>query len=695
MNIKIAKHCGFCYGVKRAVELAQKSIQTNQHVATYGPLIHNPQTIERLASLGIGCNAALSEFKSGDTVIFRSHGAEPGDYALAQKMELNILDATCPNVLNAQKKAKELTEAGYQTIIIGEKQHPEVKSIKAWAGKDALVIENIEDISLVPIAAKYGIIIQTTFELAKFDEILLKLKEARTGEYRVEKTICNATSERQAAAKVLAHESEVVFVIGGHNSANTRHLFELVQKDCEHVYQIETAEEILPEMIGQYKNIGITAGASTPDWIIKEAIQTMEEMETMESLLEKESMHLHLGMKVDATIVQVTKDGVVVDFSYQSEGIIPFEKWGRDATRESVMAEYKTGDIIVAKVIASEDQDGFVTLSKLALEAELAWTKLAELVKTQKTFMVTGLKAVKGGLRVLTEGVEGFIPASHLELRRIEDMTVYEGKELEAEVIEFDVQGRRPKFVLSRRNLLKVAKEAADKAYQEERAARMLAAKEEREERLQAMNEAKAIAEANALAELSEGVVVKGIVKNIVDFGMFVEIKGSLQGLVHKTQISWDRTKAAADLFKTGDEVEVKVIKIDPETKKVGLSIKALTEDPWQVEAAALKEGTIVECQIKRFLDFGAIAKISDAVEGMIHVSEMAEERVKSPEDVLSVDQIVKAKIIKLDRKAKKIGLSIIKAKKEEEEAEYGSFLKDAPKLSTDLSSQLAGIKTE
>ena len=265
MKIKIAEYCGFCYGVKRAVDMAYQAASEKKSAGTLGPLIHNPQLIADLTEKGVPCHESLDEFQAGDTVIFRSHGVSPDVYEAAQEKSLTILDATCPNVQMAQKKGHALAEAGYLPIIIGEKNHPEVKSIVQWAGKHAIVIECIKDIGNVPSADKYGVLIQTTFELTKFEEILAALQAARPGEYKVEKTICLATSQRQSAALKLAAEVDVFIVIGGRNSANTRHLYELVAKHCQRAYHIETASELNEELFKDCQTIGITAGASTPD----------------------------------------------------------------------------------------------------------------------------------------------------------------------------------------------------------------------------------------------------------------------------------------------------------------------------------------------------------------------------------------------------------------------------------------------
>lgn len=689
MEVKIAKFCGFCYGVKRAVEIAQNAGSSHVCGGTLGPLIHNPQLISELAQQGIACKDKLDEFKTGEAVIFRSHGVGPEVYQEAEKRGLEIIDATCPNVKMAQQKAYAAAQDGYYPIIVGEKNHPEVKSILKWAGKNAIVIECIEDISNIPIKDKYAVIIQTTFELDKFEKILSAIQQKRPGEYRVEKTICLATSQRQQAALDLAEEVDAMIVIGGYNSANTRHLYELVADKCKVAFHIETADELKQEMFRDCKKIGITAGASTPDRLIKEAIIKMENMESFESMLEQsfEDVNVYPGKIVEATVIQLDKDGVYVDFGYMREGMITYAEWSATETAEELMKTIKAGDKVEAKVIPGSSKDDFVRLSKIKAERDAAWKNVAELPEGEKrAATVKVLRVIKNkaknivGLAVAVEGVEGFMPASHVELRRVEDFSGYIGQELEAEIIEVDLEKKR--IVVSRRDLLKAQREA-----------RVQAAKEAKEARIQAAKEARAAAEEAAYASVAEGEKVTGKVVKVAEFGLFVEVGQGLVGLVHNTELSWNRKDKAEDVAKVGDEVEVLVMKIDRENKRVALSIKATQEDPWKVEAAKLHVGEVVEAQVVRFLAFGAIVKVTDKVEGLVHISEIAEERINKPEDVLEVGQMVKAEILKIDLEGKKVGLSIAKVKRDAEKAEYSSYLNEKTSLTLDIAEQLENIE--
>ncbi len=687
MEIKVAKHCGFCYGVKRAVALAQRAAADHLQGATLGPLIHNPQLIADLARKGIACKDSLDDFQTGETVIFRSHGVGPAVYAAAEERGLQIVDATCPNVRLAQKKAAEAAADGYFPVIVGEKNHPEVKSILKWAGKNAICVECIKDISNVPQQERYGVIIQTTFELQKFNDILQAMQEQRPGEYRVERTICLATAERQQAAVELADESDAVVVIGGRNSANTRHLFELVQKHCPKVYHIETAGELRGGMFAGCNKIGITAGASTPDRLIKEAILVMENMDFESMLNESMEVEVYPGKIVNGTVIQLDKDGVYVSFGYRHDGVIPYSEWSQTQSAEELQATIKVGDEVEAKVVPGTTKSDFVRLSKIKAERDAAWKNVAELPEGEKrAATVKVLRIIKNkaknivGLSVAVEGVEGFMPASHVELRRVEDFSEYVGKELEAEIIEVDLEKKR--IVVSRRDLLRAEMEAKRKAYKEAKEARIAAAKE-----------ARAAAEEAAYNSVEEGQVLPGKVVKVAEFGLFVEVGEGLVGLVHNTELSWDRSVKAADVAKEGDEVTVLVKSIDRENRRVALSIKATQEDPWKVEASQFHVGDILDVEVVRFLAFGAIVKLSDKVEGLVHISEIAQERINKPEDVLEIGQVVKAEVIKMDLDSRKIGLSISKVKRDAEKNEYRSYIGNKRShLSQNLSAQLENL---
>lgn len=677
MKIYVADPCGFCYGVKKAINVAEVQAKGyNDSIATLGELVHNPRVVEKLKQQGVECKEKLAQFAAGDTVIFRSHGVGPALYEEARQRELNVIDATCPHVRKAQKTAAELAGEGRFVIIVGEKRHPEVQSIKAWAGSDSVVIETSDDLGSLPEKDKFGVVSQTTFEAEKFNLLLRMAQEKRPGDYKVVRTICTATAERQAAARQLAGKTDAFFVFGGKNSANTRHLWELAREINPRSYLLQDASEITGPMLAGAQKIGITAGASTPQEIIEEAIGTME---TMESLLgEQECMKLHIGMIVEATVVEVTDDEVVVDFGYQSEGSVAFDQWTLGGTKDTVAPTVKPGDKVTLKVIASENQDGLVVLSRTKAEADQAWLKLPEELADKKTVQVKGLRAVKGGLTVSYEGLTGFIPASHLDLKHVDDVKEYEGKDLEVSLLEINPEKKR--LVFSRRNVLREERAAKNAAWKEERAKR----EEERHEALE-----------KAFQTFHEGETVEGTIKSIVDFGMFVEIAPMVQGLVHISEVSWDRSVKPADLYKVGEKINVYIKGLDEEKGRISLSVKALQEDPWVAAAKEFRVGDVVTGTVVRFLPFGAIVKLNDKNEGMIHISEIAEQRIDKPEDVLEIGQEVKVKVLRVDTEHKKIALSITKAKEDAEKAEMRQYLGKKSTLSQGLGEKLAEAEAE
>ena len=501
MKVTVSDPCGFCYGVKRAVAMAEGAVNSLP-ASTLGPLIHNPQFTEELAAKGVGCKESLDDFLPGETVIFRSHGVGPEVYEQAIEKKLKILDATCPNVKTSQRKAQQAFEEGYLPIIVGEKNHPEVKSILAFAGKNAIIIERKEDIGEVPSVSNYCVIIQTTFELAKFEEILQALQVARPGEYRVERTICLATKERQNAAAKLAAETDAFIVIGGRNSANTRHLTELVSAICPRCFQIETARELSAEMFRGCRKIGISAGASTPERIIKEAVKAMENMEInkvegneFEAMLDAsmEDYGVHPGKLVTGKVIQVDKEGVYISFGYRREGLIAWADWVADANPDELIGTVNVGDEVEAVVVPGAASEEFIRLSKIRAEKEAAWKNVQELPEGEKRpATVKVLRVIKArgrdkdsekpkqvvGLAVAVEGVEGFMPASHVELRHIDDFAPYVGKEMEAEIIEVNAEKKR--IVVSRRDLLKAEKAQKHQEWLANREARIAAAREAR-----------------------------------------------------------------------------------------------------------------------------------------------------------------------------------------------------------------------
>ncbi len=632
MKIIVAQHRGFCYGVKRAVDMAQDCADTPGQAVTLGPIIHNPQMVQRLEAQGIGMAHTLEEI-GGGTVIIRSHGVGPDTYKLAKEMGLRVVDATCPHVKKAQQAAKELAESGYQVVIIGEKKHPEVKSIFEWSGKKAYIIETKDEAEGISFHDKLGIVAQTTFASDGFQDIVDVLK-TKTNDINIKRTICTATDLRQQAALEVAVQVDVMIVIGGRNSANTTHLAELCMQSGCRTYHIETAEELQPEWFAGSNLVGITAGASTPDWLIEEVYKKME---AMNEFMNESVKEIRVGSIIQGTVVGIRKEEVFVDVGYKAEGVIPLSELAYPIPEDAGHI-VQVGDPIDVYVVEMDGQDG-LKLSKVKADRVVAWNKLTAALEAKE--LVTGkvIEAVKGGLAVVVFGVRGFIPASQVDIRYTENLAQFVGQTFSLLTIEVDEQKQRAVF------------------------SRRLVLEEEKRQREQAI-----------FSSIAVNDILTGKVTRIADFGAFVDI-GGVDGLVHISDLSWERVKSPADVVSIGDEVTVVVTKLDPQARKISLSLKQVTRDPWLDRIEQFSPGTSVKGKVTKVAGFGAFVEIAKGIEGLVRLSELAERKVTKAEEVVSIGQEVNVKILEIDKENKRLALSIIKASQDAERAEYQEYL--------------------
>lgn len=632
MKIIVAQHRGFCYGVKRAVDMAQDCADTPGQAVTLGPIIHNPQMVQRLEAQGIGMAHTLEEI-GGGTVIIRSHGVGPDTYKLAKEMGLRVVDATCPHVKKAQQAAKELAESGYQVVIIGEKKHPEVKSIFEWSGKKAYIIETKDEAEGISFHDKLGIVAQTTFASDGFQDIVDVLK-TKTNDINIKRTICTATDLRQQAALEVAVQVDVMIVIGGRNSANTTHLAELCMQSGCRTYHIETAEELQPEWFAGSNLVGITAGASTPDWLIEEVYKKME---AMNEFMNESVKEIRVGSIIQGTVVGIRKEEVFVDVGYKAEGVIPLSELAYPIPEDAGHI-VQVGDPIDVYVVEMDGQDG-LKLSKVKADRVVAWNKLTAALEAKE--LVTGkvIEAVKGGLAVVVFGVRGFIPASQVDIRYTENLAQFVGQTFSLLTIEVDEQKQRAVF------------------------SRRLVLEEEKRQREQAI-----------FSSIAVNDILTGKVTRIADFGAFVDI-GGVDGLVHISDLSWERVKSPADVVSIGDEVTVVVTKLDPQARKISLSLKQVTRDPWLDRIEQFSPGTSVKGKVTKVAGFGAFVEIAKGIEGLVRLSELAERKVTKAEEVVSIGQEVNVKILEIDKENKRLALSIIKASQDAERVEYQEYL--------------------
>jgi 4-hydroxy-3-methylbut-2-enyl diphosphate reductase len=647
MEVRLAAKAGFCFGVRRAIDLAlQTARQTPPPIYTLGPLIHNPQVVTLLTRQGISVIDKLRDAPLG-TLIIRSHGVGPELVNQARELGFKVIDATCPFVRRAQQLACGLTRSGHQVIVVGEKEHPEVQGIVGWTDGQALVVESPFEAAALPYFPRVGVVAQTTQSHTRYEAVVAALKR-RMGEVTVGDTICHAVMERQEAALELARQVEVMIVVGGMFSANTRKLTDLCRATGTPTYHIETAAQLRPDWFRGVKTAGLTAGASTPDWIIEEVERRMREMAENEGITTPEGQganpetedatnaeqelqttqvrSLRSGDVVRGVVVQVGQDEVLVDVGAKSEGVVPLRELSCcDVSSPDEVVQ--VGDEIDVWVVKAEDNEGRIILSKGRADAIKAWEALEQ--AHQKGEPVQGVvrEVVKGGLLV-DLGVRSFLPASQVERGYVEDLSQYVGMNVTAQIIELN-KGRK-KVILSRKALL------------EEEYAR------KRQE---------------TLNTIQEGDVVRGIVRRLTHFGAFVDI-GGLDGLLHISEISWHRINHPSEVLKVGDELEVQVLRVDRENEKVSLSLKQVLPNPWDHVTENYPVGEIVPAKVVRLVPFGAFVELEPGVEGLIHISHLADWHVAKPEDVIAEGQDIRVKVLSVDPENKRIRLSLREAQK-------------------------------
>ncbi len=651
MKIIAAEHRGFCYGVKRAVAMTQKCIGVDGDIHTLGPIIHNPQVVKRFSDQGIEVVNNLSTVNDESTVIIRSHGVGPAIYEQAQVKKLKVVDATCPHVKKAQQAAHELLQDGYTVVIVGEKHHPEVKSILEWSDNTGFVVETLEEAIALPVIPKLGVVVQTTFSGEVFQTIISVL-ETKCEDLKICRTICTATDLRQKSALDMAAKVDVMLVVGGKNSANTSRLAELCHNAGSRVYHIETAEELMIENFSGVETVGITAGASTPDWLIEEVYQKMQEFNQM---LDNGVNKLEQGSIVKGKIVGIRKDEVFVDIGYKGEGSISLAELSYP-TPENAAEIVNEGQIIDVYVLDLDSNDGIIKLSKVKADAIVAWDILEESLHNKKEVEAKVLEVVNGGLKVSVCGISGFIPASQIELHFVEDLLPFKGQTLTALPIEIDRVKKR--VVLSRKVLLE---------------------------------EQRRIQEEETLAKLVVGQIISGTVRRIVDFGAFVDI-GGIDGLVHISDLSWHRVKSPQEVVALGDEVKVLILKIDSATKRISLSLKEVGRDPWLDLIEQFSVGKVVTGKVTKITKFGAFVELVPGIEGLVHMSELSDEKVNKVEDVVTIGQQVTVKILEIGQENKRISLSISKAQQDAERVEYQSYLNKQEGTGTTIGDKLGHL---
>ncbi|AQM60569.1 bifunctional 4-hydroxy-3-methylbut-2-enyl diphosphate reductase/30S ribosomal protein S1 [Clostridium baratii] len=626
-KVILAENAGFCFGVQRAVETSiDIKKKYNKKIYTLGPLIHNSDVVAFLEQNDIYAidYENINDLQEGDVVIIRSHGIPEAVFNDLKSRGLEVIDATCPFVTNIQKKVKKYSKEGYNIIIVGDENHPEVIGINGWCDNKATITKNGEFNK--ELSNKICAVSQTTEKKENWDKTLDAINDG-TREVLSFNTICSATEVRQKSADDLSKEVDAMIVIGGKNSSNTTKLYEIAKHNCENTIHIENSNELPKEYINNknFKKIGITAGASTPDWIIREVINIMQDEKNFNDeqlkLMNEMDKTFRIGDEIEGEILTISKDGVSVSLvGYKSDGIIPFEELTAKMDPREYAKTLNVGDTIKAKVIKL----GNVVLSRLEYEKEEILNNLEELFKNQTIFPLTISEVKEKGLVGYYNGIRIFVPASQIDIKFVNDKEIYKGQTLDVKLIDFNKENPS-RVVASRRKVQEEAKEA---------------------------NEEK------VLSSLKVGDIVKAEVKRFTNFGAFAEVNG-VDGLIHLSQISWNHVKRAEDYLKSGDIIDVKVIELDKENKKLSLSIKEITPEPWKDVTEKYPEGSVVLGKVVRINDFGAFVELEPGVDGLVHISKISHDRINNPADVLSVGQDIKAKILSVDEEQKRISLSM------------------------------------
>ncbi len=642
MEIIIAENSGFCFGVKEAIRKTQETIKeykgTGAKIYTYGPLIHNHQVTKELDEQGVKSIDTLNEVQEGSIIIVRSHGVPKLFYEEAEKKNLKVIDATCLHVRKIQKTARTCFEKGMKVVIVGNKDHPEVIGINGWCDNSAIIIENEEDAKGIQLN-NICIVAQTTITKKLWKDVMAIL-DKKSLIMEKHNTICSATESRQESCEDTAKKVDAMLIIGGKHSSNTQKLFAISKKICKFSYFIETKDDLPLNDFRKYNKIGIAAGASTPEWIIKEVITVMNETsfhgETdttkendsenqMYDLMDEIEKSLRIpgrGEIVKGTIIQVRDNEMVVNLGCKKDGIITKDEIITNAN-SSLTTMYSVGDEIEAQVLKTDDGEGNLLLSNRKLAANEHWNEISQLFRDKSTIEVKVKNKVRGGVIAIFKEISGFIPISQLSDKYIEDVDEFVGRVLPVKITQLDK--KKNKIIFSHRTYLDAEKaQSVEKVW-------------------------------NSIAQ---GDVIEGKVMRFTDYGAFVDI-GGIDGLLHISEISWGKINHPSDILKIGQMIQVKILSIDKEKEKVSLGLKQTTSEPWDQVQGKFNVGDIIEGRVVQIKEYGVFVEIEPGMDGLVHISEMAHKHVANPASEVKIGQKVEAKILDIDKENKRISLSI------------------------------------
>ncbi len=646
-EITLAEKAGFCFGVDRAIKLIEKLASEGRKVATLGPIIHNAQVIEDLEKRGVKVVESPSEVEPDAILVLRTHGVTQEVLREVEESGCEFIDAACPFVKKIHKIVLDNSSEDVVTLIAGDENHPEVKGIKSCAKGESYVIGNAEKIDELlrehPSFSEKSLIFvsQTTFSIKEWQKSVKKINLLCTNA-KIFDTICSATEERQNEAAELSRKSDAMVIVGGRHSSNTRKLLGVCQVNCP-AFLVETASELYGIPLKGYSSIGLTAGASTPAGIIKEVLETMSEIVNENKMIEEEKVldsaaateefdfeaaleeslnSMNSDQKVVGTVLSVSPTEIQVDIGRKQTGYIPYSEYSNDPQADP-KAELKIGDTLNLIIMKTNDQEGVTMLSKKRYDAIAAWDEIVKAEGTDTILEGVVTEIVRGGVIVVAKNARLFVPASLATMSRNDKLEDLLKTTVKFKVIEVNKQRRRA--VGSIRAVLKEERKANEEKF---------------------------------WAEVQEGEVRKGVVKSLMKFGAFVDI-GGVDGMIHVSELSWNRIKDPSEVVSVGDEVEVTIKSLNPEKKQIALGYKKLEDNPWEIFKRTYAVDSEVEVEIANFTDFGAFAHIMPGIDGLIHISQIANKHVSKPADVLKIGDKVNVKITDIDDERKRVSLSI------------------------------------
>ena len=653
-TITLAKTAGFCFGVDRAVSTLYNMVEGGKRVCTLGPIIHNPSVIEDLEKKGVHIIEHPAQAPQDTTVVIRTHGVEKFVIDELQKRGLDYIDLTCPFVMKIQKIVERHSKKDRLLLIAGDENHPEVRGFRSrWEG-ESLVYKNEEELTHLlenhPEIEKgeVYVVAQTTFSVKEWEKTSKNLKKLCTNGFFFD-TICSATNDRQKEAFELSLRSDAMIVVGGRSSSNTAKLKAVCEKNCP-TFLVETARELAKYDFSRFRSVGVTAGASTPAGIIKEVLSTMSEIlneqtnpeeMSFEAALEENLKSMSSDQKVRGVVVGIAPNEIQVDIGRKYAGFVPIEEYSNDPTADP-KSELKIGDEIDLIIMKTNDSEGTMMLSKRRFDAIAAWDNIMKAKEDEEILEGVVAEAVKGGVLVYSQGVRVFIPGSLTGLPREADLSELVKTKVRFRIIDVDKAKKRA--VGSIRSVVREERKAATEAF---------------------------------WAQVEEGQEYTGTVKSLTSYGAFVDL-GGVDGMVHISELSWKRIKHPSEVVKEGDVVKVYVKALDRENRKISLGYKRVEDNPWEILKRDYPVGSVVKAKVVGLTTFGAFANVIDGIDGLIHISQIADRHIASPKEVLSIGDEVDVKITDIDFEKKRVSLSIRALLEPQDEADEADEAEEA-----------------